>query len=234
MRTPSAYILAPAGVYAEVLRRVPDVFVASARGDTDAQLVLMDSFGELGAEVRPYNTPEGKDEAAVLVDRFGSGGARGCEVFFLAGGSRGESGGRFYRGERGGAYDVTWSLTPEYRRSLRARPPASGSAAHGIAPGERLTMADLKRRVTATGSPFFSRENSRGMGDQFWGPYVGSGGVFFVHRYNVRDRPHTPYALVIREVTPAWRVRSVTGEFAAGVHGLREEARRMAREGRPP
>lgn len=240
-KEPSAYILAPTGVYAEVLRRVPDVFVASSRGDTDAQLVLMDVFGELGAEVRPFDSPDGKHEASILSDRYRDA-PEGREAFFLAGGPRDRDGGRFFRASREqllrrGPGDtwfvITWALTPEYRRAIRARPSTPGSAAHGIAAGERLTMADLKRRVTRAGSPFFSRENSRGMGDRFWGPYVGPGGIFFVHRYNVPGDRHNPFALVIREVSPAWRVNPASVPFAAGVEGLREEARRWARIGRP-
>ncbi len=76
----------------------------------------------------------------------------------------------------------------ELAQTIRADWGLLGKVRYGTNPSMGIhkpgyTMADLKREVTRRGSHFFNRENSRNMHDHFWGPYIGPGGIFFVHSY---------------------------------------------------
>lgn len=86
------------------------------------------------------------------------------------------------------------------KRSEPARTEYGTSPPHGIFT-KGTTMAYVKARSRETGSPYFDRETSRFFGrEQFWGPYVGPGGVFFVQRNRG--------GVSVKEVTPNWNIRT--------------------------
>lgn len=88
----------------------------------------------------------------------------------------------------------------------------------------KLTMADVKRRSLATGSPYFSRESAKFFGgDKFFGPYVGAGGTFFVQHNNAEWR--------IKELRADDSVHTVDYAGPVGENGarVREEAQRLAK-----
>lgn len=84
----------------------------------------------------------------------------------------------------------------------------------------RMTMADVKRKSAATGSPYFSRQSSKFFGgDKFWGPYVGPGGVYFVQKNRA--------GISIKRQGPDGDIH--TAGYANNVEDARDQAKSLAR-----
>jgi len=87
-----------------------------------------------------------------------------------------------------------------------------------------MTMADVKALANRAGSHYFDRGNSKFFGgDKFFGPYVGSGGIFFA-QFNKSGWS-------IKELTAAHRITTVDYKGPTGTRGetIRKAAQMMAR-----